>query len=172
MERMSIWPNPVTMDEIRPPVMEDGGKFRFIRHGDDVEVARCIHVGETLILPECVGGSRVTGLGAGAASNCEEMTCAMLPRYVRRIGDYAFFQCVKLEDVRLPEGLRVIGEYAFAGCAGLRTLYVPPTVTAISDTAFEGIDDLTLTGTEGSAGHRYALKHGLFFMTAGGPNAA
>ncbi len=172
MEEMGIWFKPVKMKEIEPPVLEHMGDYVYTSATTGVELVRCSNVGEKLYLPDRISSRWVNTLGTGALSNCEQLRSAVLPRSLRTIGDYAFFQCENLEDVRITGDVRRIGERAFAGCLNLRSLYVPPTVETIGEDAFEGIENLTLSGAENSAAHRYAQAHGMFFMTASGPNAA
>lgn len=172
MEDMKIWSNPVSMKEIEPPTLEHVGDYVYVNAGGGVELVRCSNVGEKLYLPDQISFQWVTALGTGALSNCEQLKGAMLPRSLRRIGDYAFFQCENLEEVRIAPNVREIGERAFACCTSLRTLYVPPTVETIGEGAFEGIDHLTLSGAEDSAAHRYARENGLPFMAVSGPHAA
>ena len=171
MEDMSIWTNPVTMKDIKPPKLEKMGDYVYLSQESGVELVRCSNVGEKLYLPDRIRSSWITSLGTGALSNCEKLVNAVLPHSLRCIGDYAFFQCDRLQDVRISDSVRSIGERAFAQCRSLRNVYVPPTVDSIGEGAFEGIEDLTLTGEEDSAIHRYARENGLLFMTASGPAA-
>ena len=122
------------------------------------------------MLPDQISNRWITSIAAGALSNCEELTDAVLPGSLRSIGDYAFFQCTKLRELRIPRGVRAIGDRAFAWCTGLESLYVPPTVESIGEDAFEGVESLTLTGAEDSAIHRYAQEHGMFFISADAPS--
>ena len=169
MEEMSIWTNPVTMKDIKPPKLEKMGDYVYLSQEGGVELVRCSNVGEKLYLPDRIRSSWITVLGTGALSNCEKLAGAVLPKNLRSIGDYAFYQCDNLQDVRISSGVRTIGERAFAQCRSLRSVYVPPTVDSIGEGAFEGIDALTLTGEEDSSIHRYARENGLLFVTAGGP---
>lgn len=172
MENMGIWFKPVRMTDIEPPALEHVGDYVYTSTHNGMELVRCDNVGEKLYLPDQIASRWVTALGAGAMSNCEQLKSAVLPRSLRRIGDYAFFQCEKLEEVRITGEVREIGDGAFAFCASLKNLYVPPTVETIGDGAFEGVENLTLSGAENSAIHRYAQEHGMFFMAASGPHAA
>ena len=55
---------------------------------------------------------------------------------------YAFFKA-KLTSVKLPKTLKVIREYAFYDCSGLTGLILPENLTTIENSAFEGCSGLT-----------------------------
>ena len=88
-----------------------------------------------------------------------------LPKTLRVIADYSFYNCTNLREVTFNEGsmIAVLGESAFEGCTGMRTFkmatacavetigqsafrncsnlqtfYFPSAITAIGDKAFEG----------------------------------
>ena len=172
MEEMRIWNKPVTMKDVEPPRLEHMGDYVYTMAAAGIELVRCENVGEKLYLPDQISARRVTALGAGMLSNCERLRDAVLPRSLRRIGDYAFFQCGNLEEVRMSVDVKEIGDHAFSGCAKLRNLYVPPTVESIGEGAFDGIENLILIGEENSAAHRYAREHGVPFTAASDPYAA
>lgn len=172
MDEMRIWTQPVTMKDIEPPCLQHMGDYVYRSEASGVELIRCSNVGEKLYLPDRISHQWITALGSGVLRNCNELTGAVLPRSLRSIGDYAFYQCEKLEEVRIADGVRSIGDHAFALCKNLKTLYVPPTVESIGEDAFEGIEDLTLSGAEDSAVHRYAREKGVPFVAAGGHSAA
>jgi len=166
MERMKTWKSPVTMKDVEPLKTQCTRDYVYQNTASGVELLRCSHVGEKLLLPDQISNRWVTSIAAGALSNCGEMIGAVLPGSLRSIGDYAFFQCEKLRELRIPRGVQAIGDGAFAGCTGLESLYVPPSVQSIGKDAFEGAANLTLTGEEDSAIHRYAQAHGMSFVRA------
>ena len=60
-----------------------------------------------------------------------------VPRGIRIIGEYAFWNCRSLTDVALPDTVTEIGAYAF-DCCGLTSVTIPDAVTAIGEYAFSG----------------------------------
>ena len=61
-----------------------------------------------------------------------------LPAYVRKIGDYVFYQNEQLWGVTIPDGLTSIGDFAFAFCTRLTDINIPDSLTSISTLAFIG----------------------------------
>lgn len=59
-----------------------------------------------------------------------------IPDNVTSIGNYAFYNCVGLNNITLPEKTTIIGFGAFNLCYNLKTITIPDKVTAIGDYAF------------------------------------
>lgn len=146
------------------------GSLICARVDDGLAVVYTSPQGAELQLPDSIAGQRITDIAAGALRG-NDAQMVRFPLGLRRIGDYAFYQCEQLTEAILPGLLRSIGDRAFAGCTALTRVYVPPTVDQIGEAAFEGAEGVILTGAEGSAIHRYAEAHGLFFMGANDPAA-
>lgn len=60
----------------------------------------------------------------------------ILPKYLRKIGDYTFKECVSLKHVKINSSLEVIGEFAFEGCKALKELTLPSSVKKIGNFCF------------------------------------
>ena len=76
----------------------------------------------------------------------------VIPKTVRELGEYAFFQCEKLHDVVFEHGsrLKTIGNYCF-GSSGLEKIIVPRNVREIGDSVFNCCRNLrSLTFEKGS----------------------
>lgn len=171
MEDMGIWEYPVAMAEIEPPEIVCSSGYLYQRTKKGCELLRCDQAGATLTLPEEIDGLRLTVVGAGALRGMTGLRQIVLPKGLRRIGDYAFYQNEQLAEVCIPMGTRRIGRYAFAGCTGLQQAYVPPTVTEIGEGAFPADGELVLRGTMDSAVHRWAEENGIFFIAVREPAA-
>lgn len=52
-------------------------------------------------------------------SGCKSVSSVVLPKTVRSIGMFAFYECSDLVYISLNSGLNIIEKYAFAGCASL-----------------------------------------------------
>ena len=81
-------------------------------------------------------GERVTGVGAAAFRNCEELVSITLPEGVEEIGDRAFYGCADLREVGLPESLCRIGDSAFSYCGALSVISLPSALANVGSYAF------------------------------------
>ena len=66
----------------------------------------------------------------------------VLPKSLKKIGDYAFYDCENLVSVNIPAGVTSIGEDAFTFCK-LTSVTIPDSVTSIGNYAFEDCKELT-----------------------------
>ena len=73
-------------------------------------------IGETLVIPESLGGLPVRGVAAGAFRGNARLKTAVVPLGVTRIGKEAFADCPGLSLVYLPETLQDLGGGAFGSC--------------------------------------------------------
>lgn len=87
--------------------------------------------GSVLIAHPTTAGSSVTvadgtlEIGTGAFSN-SPLASIRLPKSLKRIGHYAFFNCINLEMPSLPDGLEEIGMNAFGTTfSGVDATYLP-----------------------------------------------
>jgi hypothetical protein len=64
-----------------------------------------------------------------------------LPRVLRHIGGYAFYQC-GLTVLELPPTLTSVSDHTFALCTALTTIRFPAALTEIGASAFEGCSKL------------------------------
>lgn len=67
----------------------------------------------------------------------------VLPKSLKEIGDYAFYDCKNLVSVNIPAGVTSIGNGAFHGCTSLTSITIPNSVTSIGDIAFFECRSLT-----------------------------
>ncbi len=82
-----------------------------------------------VIIPE-----GVTEIGAWAFSNSlvEEF---VLPKSLKKIGNYAFYENKKLQSVEIPDGLETVERAAFQGCQSLKDLHIPDSIRQIDISA-------------------------------------
>jgi len=125
MERMKTWKSPVTMKDVEPLKTQCTRDYVYQNTASGVELLRCSHVGEKLLLPDQISNRWVTSIAAGALSNCGEMIGAVLPGSLRSIGDYAFFQCEKLRELRIPRGVQAIGDGALPAARAWKACMCP-----------------------------------------------
>ena len=67
----------------------------------------------------------------------------VLPKSLKEIGDYAFYNCYNLVSVNIPDSVTSIGEYAFDGCTSLTSITIPNSVISIRKSAFRRCKSLT-----------------------------
>lgn len=82
-----------------------------------------------VIIPE-----GITEIGAWAFNNAlvEEF---VLPKSLKKIGQFAFYQNKQLKSVEIQDGLEMIGQAAFQSCPNLKDLYIPDSIKQIDGTA-------------------------------------
>ncbi len=54
-----------------------------------------------IVVPDTLGGYKITSISWGAFKNCNEITSLSLPESVTEIGSYAFSDCAKLKELTL-----------------------------------------------------------------------
>lgn len=77
----------------------------------------------------------VTAIGEWAFKN-SDITSVIIPKTIKVIDKYAFYNCTKLNSVTFSEGLMTIGSHAFDQCKALTSISFPNTVKIIEDYAF------------------------------------
>jgi C-terminal peptidase prc len=89
-----------------------------------------------LVIPETLGGSPVTEIGARAFSACTRLTRVTIPGSVTNIGDQAFRNCSGLTELQMGPHVVRIGKSAFEWCNSLRNFAMPASVCEIGEQAF------------------------------------
>ena len=112
-------------------------------------------------LPDYIDGKMVTEIGNDEEKTVffEEMESVILPRYLQKIGDYAFlgtkikeidlpnllqsigyraFSQSYLTSIKLPESVVYVGEAAFSPCVNLKEAELSPNIGKIPQSCFEG----------------------------------
>ena len=64
----------------------------------------------------------VTNIGSAAFFGCSNITSVSIPKSVKSIGEWAFFECV-LTSVTIPNSVTTIGESAFQDCKKTHLYY-------------------------------------------------
>ena len=91
-----------------------------------------------LVLP-----SYITKINQYAFYECSSLTSITIPNSVTSIGSSAFKGCTGLMSITIPDSVTSIGDYAFHNCSGLTSITIPDSVTSIGDYAFRGCSSLT-----------------------------
>ena len=91
-----------------------------------------------LVLP-----SYITKIYQYAFYNCTGLTSVTIGNGVTSIGSDAFFGCSRLTSITIPDSVTSIGWGAFSGCSGLTSVTIPNSVTSIGSSSFWGCTGLT-----------------------------
>lgn len=79
----------------------------------------------------------------------------LLPSYITKINQYAFYNCSGLTSIVIPDSVTSIGAYAFSDCSGLTNVTIPNSVTSIGNRAFQycsGLTSITIPNSVTSIG--------------------
>ena len=122
----------------------DLSQLKFATNDDGtITITECDKEAEgELVIPDTIGGRKVTGIAGIAFSGCDNITKASLPSTVVELGDGAFMRCSSLEEVSLPDGLTYIGANCFSECTSLRSVTIPDSVTDLLYGSFNGCTSL------------------------------
>ena len=93
---------------------------------------------EELVIPERLGGKKVTEIGPMAFSGWKELRRITLPEGLLKICHNAFSGCENLDKVFLPDGLTELGDFAFNNCTGMSYIRIPASLTKVGLKALPG----------------------------------
>lgn len=102
-------------------MIENG--FEFVEKNGGACVIRAIDPGAVCVVPDTLGGLPVTELADRALARLE-IKEVYLPKTLRRIGRYGFYNCEKLQTLHFYAETREIGGGVFNGCRKIRELYI------------------------------------------------
>ena len=77
-----------------------------------------------LVIPEEIGGVKLTSIGEYAFDHCTTLTNVTIPNSVTNIGMSAFQNCGSLTSITIPDSVTHIGNFAFIGCDGLKDVHI------------------------------------------------
>ncbi|MBQ7796170.1 MAG: leucine-rich repeat protein [Lachnospiraceae bacterium] len=102
-------------------MIENG--FEFIEKNGGACVVKAVEPGAVCVVPDTLGGLPVTELGDRALARTE-IKEVYLPKTLRRIGRYGFYNCEKLHTLHFYAETREIGGGIFNGCRKIREIYI------------------------------------------------
>lgn len=85
--------------------------------------------------------TEIENIGYGSFSNCDQITCVVLPEQLISIDSFAFSFCKSLSNILIPENVEVIDNYAFYQ-SGITEITIPDSVEIIGDNAFYACENL------------------------------
>lgn len=106
--------------------------------------------GKVLVIPNEIGGVKVTAIEAYGFSDCDSFTTLILPDSLEKIGEHAFDHCENLRGVYFPDTVTSIGEHAFDHCLSLEAVSIPSGTSSIGQGAFQSCASLRFIFYEGS----------------------
>ena len=89
-------------------------------------------IGDTLVIPAEIDGTKVTAIAGGAFADCSFKT-VIIPSGVTSVFSQAFANCKSLETVYLPETLTTLESDAFAGSTAFSNLRVLASLDRVFD---------------------------------------
>lgn len=114
--------------------------------------------GTKLNVPEYIRNYKVTGIGAGAFSDCIQLTEINLPETITTIGTRAFYGCTGLTAMTIPKSVTKIGTEIFAKADNLSTVYYNGTYGDVNN-AFLNTDSIKKVVFGGLKVPQNVLKH-------------
>ncbi len=96
-----------------------------------------------IIIPDTIGGIKVTSIGASAFKGCSSLKSIILSSNVKHIEESAFEGCSSLQLVALPNNIISIGASAFKGCSSLESIVFPSSLEYIEENAFMNCSSLS-----------------------------
>ena len=149
----------------KEPEGESAGGLVFELNGESGEysvVGTDKELAADVVIPESLGGKKVTSIAREAFQRCSKIKSVKIPSTVKNIGPYAFAYCTAIESITVPASVSVIDNHAFRGCTALKNvsfeqgsalsrighfafenctaitaISLPSTVTSIGDAAFK-----------------------------------
>ena len=88
--------------------------------------------GQTITLPETLGGYPVTGIGYRAFYGNDAVETIVLPDGIKTIEDSAFAECSNLKSIKLPEKLTTIGRDIIRGTS-VESITIPKGLQKCAD---------------------------------------
>ena len=126
--------------------------------GDEKILVAYLGTNTELVLP-----SYITKINQYAFYDCTGLTSVTIPDSVTSIGDSAFYGCIGLTSVTIPDSVTSIGDDAFSFCSDLTRITIPDSVTSIGDSAFYGCRSLTSINFNGTKAQWSAISKGQYW---------
>ena len=89
-----------------------------------------------VVIPDTHNGLPITAIGAGAFTECGDITSVVISNNVTAIDDDAFSYCNNLNSVILSTNLITIGNNSFSACTSLTSISLPSNLISIGNFAF------------------------------------
>ena len=124
---------------------ETEGVFEYSVKNNEATITKYVGSGGELVIPDTLGGFKVTAIGDNAFSGCSDLSGNLvIPESVVSIGIGAFHSCRNLTgDLIIPDSVTTIGYLAFAYCSGFDgELIISDNINSIEMGVFIGCEGL------------------------------
>lgn len=103
--------------------------------------------------PERDGEKGIVGIATGCFSGCEKLASVVIPKSVRYLSPYAFYNCKELASLSFEDGsdIQVIGAYCFMFDTEITSVALPEGLKTIKMYAFAACDKLSKVVIAGSS---------------------
>lgn len=111
-----------------------------------VKITKYTGTEKDVVIPETIGGKKVTEIGDSAFMYNKTITSVKIPYGVKKIGKAAFDFNYNIETIEIPESVTEIGEIAFGYCTSLKSIKLPSKLKKISAHLFfrSGITEIEI----------------------------
>ena len=86
--------------------------YDYVVREQEVCLTKFKSAAQVVEVPETIDGKKVVSIGNIFEGN-NAITSVTLPKSIRRIGAYAFYNCESLTNIHIAEGVTVIGDSVF-----------------------------------------------------------
>ena len=121
--------------------LQENGFDYYVENGEAV-VSGYQGTKTDIVVPETLGGYKVTKLDYECFAGQDGFTSVKLPNTLRIIGWTAFAGCENLRSIDIPAGVTEIGRYAFSGCTNLSSVTLPDSLVTLRRYAFSDCPSL------------------------------
>ena len=95
-----------------------------------------------LTVPDKIGETVVTAIGAGCFRDCGTLTEIHLPDTLEAIGEEAFRGCTGLRGMKIPESVVFVGKGSFSDCSALEAICISNKLQHFGSNALSGCNQL------------------------------
>ena len=132
------------------PISNDSlseGSYVYDVLNNEITIKKYSGTESSIVIPEYIGGYKVTTIGASAFRNCTSIQTVTTPDSLTKIDKAAFAGCVNLREFIMLSGESqtmdvVIAEGAFSGCKLLENVKLADSVIELGDKCFYGCESL------------------------------
>ena len=124
---------------------EDGQCYLFDKNGKMDDIKRLKTLYERYVkdnIKKIVIPKSVKRIGYWAFYNCPSLKSIEIPENVKYIGYCAFYNCTSLISIEIPENVKNIRKWAFGKCTSLKSIKIPESVEYIGHLAFDDCTSL------------------------------
>lgn len=119
----------------------ENGEYRYIITQDGVMLLKYSGEEENVTVPDEIEGYSVFKIKNSCFAGNEKIKSVSLPKTLKYIDNFAFYNCGNLSEIKLNDGLLIIGDSAFRKTAA-ESVEIPTSVVYIGIASFMNCDSL------------------------------